>query len=414
VASLAGWNVGTLTVGQTVVTELDSPPVAVFFWGTNWLTEDAAVTTTARGLFRGMAAPKYDAPGTIVQGYASIVIPGDAHRASDTEAIGCVDTSGLSTVLYAAALTAFIDDGFTLSWSATGGGGKVVYAALLDVEHVGAFTSLSATVTLGWKAGACLLHGAWAGPAINGDDRTQEFYGGAAYPGTSHLGWQGAGMTAYCFPTSANAQYVMALENQAPTTIIAADGNFPGGPFLSPQNVQAFPVEAATITQFTLNTNLGDTPAMVVAWDDEDSRTGRLTPATSEGGTVTVTGLPFAPALVIFYTLSDEPPILGSNAGGATGGRSGAGFGVVADDFQWCATADGIASRGAFQSFQRGLATVVNGSSVHATTVALTDDGFVMTTQEDDVAPASIIWHAFGHPKPELPVIYRHGVRYRG
>jgi hypothetical protein len=83
---------------------------------------------------------------------------------------------------------------------------------------------------------------------------------------------------------------------------------------------------------------------------------------------------------------------------------------VVTPDFQWCATVDGKSSQGAFQSFQRGFADRVSGASVHAGTIELTDDGFVMTTEEDDLTPVSTVWHAFGHPQRVLkwiPQIYR-------
>jgi hypothetical protein len=116
--------------------------------------------------------------------------------------------------------------------------------------------------------------------------------------------------------------------------------------------------------------------------------------------------LPFAPGLVIGYSISDEPG--GQSSGSA---RGAVGFSVVTRSFQWTALSDGASSRGAFQSFQRGFADVVNGTNVHAGTIDLTSDGFVMTTEEDDVSPASWVWHAFGHPSPTtsgwIPQSYR-------
>lgn len=115
--------------------------------------------------------------------------------------------------------------------------------------------------------------------------------------------------------------------------------------------------------------------------------------------------MPFNPGLVTGYSISDEPQ------GQSTGGRGAVGFSVVAPGFQWCATVDGMSSRGAFQSFQRGVADVVNGSSVHAAEIDIVPQGFTVTTQEDDVSPASWVWHAFGSPPRSeamwVPQFYR-------
>ena len=56
--SYAQWKVGVITVpsspGTVTVTGLGGRPDAVIFFGTNWTTEDAAVTDTGTALFRGM------------------------------------------------------------------------------------------------------------------------------------------------------------------------------------------------------------------------------------------------------------------------------------------------------------------------------------------------------------------------
>jgi hypothetical protein len=118
-----------------------------------------------------------------------------------------------------------------------------------------------------------------------------------------------------------------------------------------------------------------------------------------------VSGLPFSPGLVIGYSISDEP-----QGGGSLGTAHGAaGFSIATPSFQWTALVDGV-DRGAFQSFQRGVADVVHNSNVHAGTIELTPGGFVVTTEEDDVSPASWVWHAFGHPDKHTiwtPQIYR-------
>lgn len=406
----ATWQVGTLTVpgatGSQSITGLGGTPKAVFFYGTNWLTEDTAVTTSGCGLFRGMAAPKWDAPGTLLQHAAAVLPAGDAHVADTTYAIRMPDTSGVfSNYLYLASVTSLDSDGFTVNWSiVTAGGYKVVYVALMDVSDVGGYIGGSATLSLGWKAGASLLHGAFGAlPGVGGSDRTQEFYGGGAYPGTSTLGWYSAGLTAFTFPTSSGAQYNIGIHNNGPGVLVAHAGSFIG-PFLTTQDITMLPTGGG-LTNFALNFNDATNGGMLVVWEDEDNETGRLTPATSQGATNTVSGLPFRPGLVIGYSISDEPQ------GQSTGGRGAVGFSVVdSTGFQWTALVDGSGSYGAFQSFQRGVVDVVNGTSVHAGRIVLTADGFVVTTEEDDVSPSSWVWHAFGHPRRLtrwIPHIYR-------
>jgi hypothetical protein len=143
---------------------------------------------------------------------------------------------------------------------------------------------------------------------------------------------------------------------------------------------------------------------MVAAWNDPDSATGFGNPAASAGGTTTISGLPFAPGLVIGYTLSDVP-----SGTQSTGGLGAAGFYVAMQGFQWCAVIDGSGTRGAFQSFQRGFCDTVSGTDVHAGTIELTEDGFIMTTVEDDVGNHNTTWQAFGHPQLAnwIPHIYR-------
>lgn len=405
----ATWKVGTLTVpastGSVATTGLGGEPKAVFFWGTNWLTEDAAQTGNGLGLFRGMFAPKWDALGTLLQNAACVVATpsGNAHS-NQNNAIRMLNTGGGTTALYVANGTSLDADGFTLNWTtAAAGGYKVVYAALMDVTNVGARVGLfnGTAISLGWKAGASLLHGAWAGP-IDGSDRTQEFYGGGAYPGTTNTNWEGAGASIFTFPTSNSAQYNNELDNFTPHTKVTAGGHF-SGPFLVASNIVCFPSGGGALHSLTIGGDTND-GGMVVAWDDEDSRTRRNTPATSQGGTTTQTGIPFEPGLLVGYTISDEPD------GQGTGGRGAIGLSVVADGFQWCATVDGKSSQGAFQSFQRGFADVVNGTSVHAGTVELTEDGYILTTEEDDVAAKPVVFHIFGHPLREflwIPQIYR-------
>jgi len=404
----AHWRAGIITVpastGAQAITGLGGTPKAVFFFGANWSTEDTAVTSAASALFRGMGA-EYLSTSTIAQHFATLSPAGDAHSASNTAAIALLDTSGGTSGIYNASLTSLDADGFTITWGGVTAGYKLVYVALMDVSNADLIGGAgNNTYTMGYKVGACLMQGTWDGWAIAGSDRTQEFFGGGAYPGSAGgSSWFGAGLTAFTFPTApGTGQYNIGIYNQAPGTVIAQGGEFIG-PFLATSDVLAIPTGTG-LTNFRMDPQSTNNYAVAVTWEDEDSQTGRLTPATSTGGTVSVTGLPFAPGLVLGYSISDEPQ---GQASGAT--RGAVGFSVVTESFQWAALADGVSSRGAFQSFQRGFVDCVNGSNVHAGTIELTPDGFILTTEEDDVAPASWVWHAFGHPLVArwIPKIYR-------
>lgn len=401
----ARWKVGTLTVpsgaGTVSVTGLGGRPKAVFFYGSNWLTEGAGVTTTGTALFRGMAAGRYDSPGTIVQSAASFAPAGDAHR-MDSYAVLCIDAGGSAGNLYRASLTSFDATGFTLNFDTGAAGGyKVVYIALLGVDNAAAYLGLvnQTALPLGFKAGAMLCHGAWGGTVIAGTDRTQEWFGGAAYPGTNTSAYFGAGLSAQCFPTAPSGQYVNEINNFAPHILVTTMQHFTG-PFLTTSNLTSVPTGTG-LANLTF-TGDGENGGMLVAWEDENSLTGRVTPPTSAGGQTTVS-LPFKPGLVIGYTISDEP------SGQGTGSRGAGGFGVATKAFQWAGVIDGVSSRGSFQSYARGFADAISGTAVHAGTVELLSNGFRLTTVEDAKAPSSWVWHAFGEVRPGiwLPSSYR-------
>jgi hypothetical protein len=411
----ATWKTGVLTVpsstGSTAVTGLGGTPAAVFFFGTNWLTEDTAVTGTGTGIFRGMAAPKYDSPSTIVQSCGTIVPAGDQQYFLGQRAILMLDTSGTGGVsVYGAILTSFDTDGFTINWDGvTAGGYKVVYVALMGVANVGAFrgTTNQTGLAFGFKAGASLMHGVWgtgdAGGNVQNNDQTRNWYGGAAYPGSSSSGWMSAGMSAFCTQGSGSTILEMTLDQPNIRVVSGGHGGI-GGSFV-PADIFAAP--SGDLTFMTFNGD-GNDSGMIVAWDDEDSATGGVTLPDNEDDTATVSGLPFAPGLLLGYSISDEPDAFANY--GAGNGRGANGFSIVTPDFQWTALVDGVSSRGAYQSFQRGFCDRVSGTSVHAGTVELTTDGFVMTTVEDDLDIGSFIWHAFGHPTPFpwIPQIRRH------
>jgi hypothetical protein len=410
-AAASTWKVGTITVpgstGSQAITGLGGTPRAVFFWGTNWLTEDSIVTTNAVAMFRGMASPKWDDAGTIVQN-GSCVVPAGDNQNTDNHAINCLDTSSSGTLRYRADVTSFDAGGFTLNWTnVTAGGYKVVYAALMEATDIGGYVGGQNTVALGFKAGAMLLHGCWFGPVRGDNDLSSNWFGGAAYPGTNPNGWAAAGLSALCFPTSASAQYVNDIYYDQPSTVVAQAANFIG-PFLAAGDLKAFPTGTG-LTDFDIDPDALNNGGMFVAWDNEDNQTGRLTPGQNQGATQTVSGLPFAPGLVIGYTISNEP------TGQGTGGRNAVGLSVASSEgLQWAALIDPFTSRGEYQSFQRGFIDCVTDTTVHAGTIEFTDDGFVLHTEEDTATAQSWVWHAFGYPAHLvrwIPTLYRRGPR---
>jgi hypothetical protein len=373
------------------VTGLGSEPAAVFFFGTNFLTEDTADTSTGLGIFRGMAAPQYNSPSTLLQN-ALCLHPGGQASLELNYAILILNASLSGAPLYRATVT--IDpDGFTASFdTAAAGGYQVIYAALMDAANVGAYLGTTdQVVPFGFKAGSAVAHGGWQGPVKGSLGITEGFFASAAYPGTSPGDWQAACINQHVIP-AAGGQFYQSIETNVPDILFAIGLDF-AGPFMLTPPVVAFPTGGGlTDLEFSGSSTTG---GMIVAWDDEDSRRGGDSTPDNEDDTVAVTGLPFAPGLLMGYSISNEPS--GSGSGFAPGA---AGLSVVTPDFQWAALVDGWSSSGAFQSFQRGFVDNVDGSQVHAGTIQLTSDGFVMTTEEDDLAPASWAWHAFGHPTP--------------
>lgn len=407
------WVVGTLTVpgsaGAQAVTGLGRPgrtPKGVVFFGANWTAEDTVVTSSGTAVFRGMAAEQWDSPGTIAQ-HAAAVGPGDQHRAASS-AILNVSSAGTATVLYEATVTSLDVNGFTLNWATVAAGYKVVYAALFEVEECAAYVgTVNATLSgVGFKAGASLLQGCWGSIAQSGDDRSQEWYGGGAYPTGASGNWFAAGLATQCFPTSQSDQYQLYLDAQEPTILTVSAQHFTG-PFLTGSNLKAYP--AGTNLEDFRFIGDGSNAGMVMFWDDSDSKTGFATPDSSAAGVVAVS-TPFDPGLVIGYSASDEPRAQG------TGGRGAAGFAVIGADadgnpYQWGALVDRI-NPGAYQSFAK-IPNVVHDSSIQTFTGELVPGGFELTTVDVDVAPKSWLWHAFGHPAPPpsagvgLPQIYR-------
>lgn len=407
----ATWRTAVITVpsspGSGSVTGLGGQPRALLFFGTNWATEDAVVTTAHVGMFRGMAGPKYD-DASLIQSAAFITPPGDCH-AIDNYGILALDTSGLGTnLLYRATIDSLDVDGFSYTFdTAAAGGYKVVCIALMDDDtnlNVGSYLgTLGVDIPLGWEAKASLYHGAWGGPVTTGDDRTQEWYGGAVYGGM----YAAAFLSTLVFPTSNSGQtYNEIAGSQNPTFISAWSADF----FTAFMQLHAVYTGVVGTYSDELRFSLtsggpSGQGGMIVVWNDEDSANGYKTPAASAGGTSVQTGLTFEPGLLIGYSLSDE--VSGTQV---TGGPGAAGFFVVTPDFQWCALVDGTPANGAFQSFQRGFCDHVDTADVHAGTIALTEDGFVMTTVEDALSQQQITWHAFGHPAKRgwIPQIVRY------
>lgn len=406
----ATWKVEVLTVPSgTGVVSYSFPgwggktPKALFSFATNWLAEDTIDTTAGCGVQRGMCAPKYDAPGTLLQNMA-FAAPADNHY--EQNHFACVLNLSGSTSLWIAEVDSLDPGGFTLDWlQGAAGGYKVVVVALFDVLEVGAYVGTGGTITLGWKAGASLIHGAWAGPVVLGTDRSQEWYGGGAYPGSTQPGWFGAGLSIFSFPTApGGGQYNVEVDNLSPHIKVTAGGHFIG-PFLTTANITAFPT-GGSLFDFAMSFDATFNGGMAVMWSDESSKTGRVSPTPDNAGDTASVVLPFDPGLVIGYSIGDEPDGQGSGTN-----RGSIGLSVATPDFQWCAMADAHSSRAAFQSFQRGFIDGVNAGAVHAGTVTLDTLGFELQTVEDSmVTPHEWVWHAFGHPgrRPVwVPQFYR-------
>lgn len=404
----ASWKATTITVPGSTGSVAYTPagwagktPKLLLFFGTNWGTYDAAITSNGAGLFRGMAAPRYTDAALIQSGACCVSTPaGNAHHLSNSHCINMLNTGGGLTFTYTAICTALSSGGFTLNWdTVTGAGSTVIVVALFDVDNVGATIQMyNSTISLGWRPDATILHGAWGSTDIGGSDRTQEFYGGAAYPLVRPPGvsYTASGVTAFCFPTAPSGQYVNELGGGQPPHIYIVSGGHFTGPFLVTSNIVVYPTGTGE-TDLVVGGDAED-GGMVVAFDDTDNWAGFVDPATSVGGTSAKTGLLFAPALLLGYTLSNEPD------GQGTGSRGGVGLSVVTPDMQWCATIDGgpDGNQGAYQSLQRGFCDAVSGTNVHAGTVELTSDGFVLTTDLNNTTKDTQTWHAFGHAKKPM------------
>lgn len=406
-ASYATWRAGKIlspaSTGSQAVTGLGGTPAAVFLFGTNFSTEDTAFTTGgSTGVFRGMAAPAWDDPGTMYVSSAFVSPAGDQSRITGGLVNSLTTAGNASAVDVAATVTSFDADGFTLSYSVVASGRPFAWLALMNIANIGAWYGSSGTATaLGWKPGAMICHGAWNGPDYTSGDEAGEWYGGGAYPGSITAGWDGAGLAAQGYPTHLN-QWNIGLFDLAPGTAVT-QGNHFIGPFVVTDDITAIPT-GGTLQNFTVGTGTGN-GGMFTFWDDEDSKTGTLTPAQNTGDTVTVSGLPFSPGLVIGYSISDEPQ--GQSSGSPVRGAVQLSMATVEQQYACIVDAN---TRGSFQSFQRGFADACNSTSVHAGTIELTVDGFILTTEEDDVTARPWVWHAFGHPdkvQAWIPHIYR-------
>lgn len=387
------------SIGPMVV-ETDDQPQALLFFGTNFTAYDTVVTTDGLGLFRGMCGPKWDTRELVQNAASFIGTPAGNAHSMQNHAIHILDTSGGATILYEADVTSIDPESFTLNWTVAASGYKVVWVGVIGIENDAIAAGVGMTdgtaYDVGFKAGAGIIHGGWSGPDAVGTTRTQEWYGGGSYPGTNDLNWSGCGATNFCFPTSNSAQYLCELFQSNPTIIVTSGAHFTG-PFLTSSNIKAYP---SGTTDFVFAGDV-ENGGMWLTWDDEDARCFIFSPADADEATNTKTGLPFAPGLLLGYTISDEPD------GQGTGGRGGLGLSVVHDDLQWCATIDGKTAQGGFQSLRYGFCDRVN-VGVHAGEVELTEDGFILTTKEASVSNDTVVWHAFGHPRPRWrPQIYR-------
>jgi len=414
----ATWKAGVMNVpsGGSVSVNLGRRPNAVIFYGANWTTEDAVITTSNTAIFRGMVCPNYDDPRTIVQSACSLAPAANGFRQSASRAIFQIDQSGTGALLYSASV-ALTDTGFTANFDVGAGGGyKVVYVALFGVRHcLGIVDTFNRNIEFGFKAEASLLHGAWTdGPVdfwpVGDPNRTQCFFGGGGYPSTNDLTWEGhgAGMTCMGFASIPFPQHLTEMWNSNPRTVITSGGHSTG-PALISSLIHVQP-QGEGFLDWGHHGDSQDA-GMSMGWDDDVSGAGYINPmpaAVDDEAEVFVDGarfgeLPFAPGLILSYSISDEPDEQG------VGVRGAAGFGVATKDFQWSALVDGI-DRGSYQSFSRGFTDTVSPSGAHAGEIELTETGFKAKTTLASIASANHwLWHAFGHPKRVAwsPSIYR-------
>ncbi len=136
------WKVGSINVpsgaSSVNIPTGGSPQVAVFF-GSNFTAEDSIVTTGWRGVFRGMAARKWNDAGTLVQHASCAIQPGQAHY-SDDYAVLQLDNAGSTGILYRATAS-FGATSVTLNFTHGASGYKVVYMILTGVPNAVALGS---------------------------------------------------------------------------------------------------------------------------------------------------------------------------------------------------------------------------------------------------------------------------------
>jgi hypothetical protein len=419
----AAWKVGVLTVpagGGSVNVNIGKRPKAMIFYGANWTTEDAVVSTPGTAIFRGMVAPNYDFPTQLLQSACAMSPSVSGFRMANYGILN-IDTSGTGALLYRATVS-FTDTGFTANFDTGASGGyKVIWIALVGVRDVlGIIDSYDKSVEFGFKVEASLLHGAWTAGAVEfwpttDPNRTQCFFGGGGYPTDNDLNWDGhgAGMTCFAFASIPYPQHLNELWNSDSDLVITSGGHSLGPAIISSLiHVQPQGVNLLDYGHHGDSQDAG----MSMGWNDDVSDAGFSTPPANvdDEATIAVDGtvfglLPFAPGLLLSYSISDEPDEQ------SIGVRGAGGFGVVAPDFQWCAlidnhAADGSYSRSSYMSFSNGFADTISSAGVHAGQIELLDDGFKMTTKVASIASANHwLWHAFGYPITAgwFPQIYR-------
>ena len=404
----ARWKVGVIDVpagAGSVSVNLGKRPNAVFFYGANWTAEDTIVTTDHTALFRGMVAPNYDFPSTLVQ---CAVAHGPNHTSNqDLYAILNIKLDATADVLYRATVS-FSDTGFTANFDTGAAGGyKVIYVALTDVRHcLGRVGDYASVVEFGFKPEASLIHGSWN--PFNDDVQTDwhassmAFYGGGGYPGTNDLTWEGhgAGMTNYYFQAGVS-QHMTEMYNSNPRTIITSAAHHLVG--MVPENAHVEPTGDGFL-EWQMS-SFHETKGMSIGWDDDktDAGFGAIPAAVDDESFHNTDGTRFNadlfdPGLVLFYSISNEPDELGLPDRGAIG------FGVATPDFQWCALVDHTwtmathPETSAYQSFSKGFIDCVTPAGVHAGEVTLEDEGFTLKTTIASTTPGSLLWHAFGYP----------------
>lgn len=415
---------GVVTVPSstgTVSVSLPGPPAFVVFQGTNFTTEDTVLTGSGyRSIFRGSCGRAYDNPSSVYQSCVCVTADQGIQRSwRNAKAVTVLSSTTLGTTLYEASCS-FSGNSFDLNFTtAAAGGYKVVYFALYansNAVSMGPWDRNGfVNEDIGFTPSAFIAYAQRSAAGAVDETRSDEgsgLFSSASRKSNGH--YAVASISTHNYPNSVGGQWY--VDNTTTSDDLEVNSKFG-----YPARFSTF-VLANAPWGFSATGNLFSAAAAgtdefsgsVLAWDD-NSECGALTPATASASTATVSGLTFAPTAALFYGVSDLP--IGIDSYGNTGTRAlGYMLGIKTPGFEWCACVEtdppnyvGAGTGGAsYQTFSRSICSTLDGTDLHTSTVTLTSDGFVATTDDDTAAPSQVSWAALGSPSaPWMPQIYR-------